>query len=511
MNKYIKHITAVLGVAVMLFATSCGDDIADEITSLETSRLFSPTNLTIVIRNQVNAAISWKKVNNAKSYTLELFENGNENYEGTPLKSVADITSTSYVINGLLGEENYSLRVKAVGEGIADSKWTSETFKTDAEQIFYAIDPAEIKKTEVTLRWPEGETATTINVTPGDIVYTLTAEDIAAGAATITGLQKETDYTAKLLNGTRTRGTLTFKTKGDTTPVSVEDDLVALLKDADEGTIFSMLEGTYEYPTLTIEKNVTFKADNSNKKPILKSTIFHVKAGAALTLESLILDGTASSGDQAIVYDEDGEYGALTIKDCEIANYTKGTLYVNKKCNIVSVTITNNVYSNIECNGGDFIDFRNGIAQTFEYTNNTAYNSALGRDFFRMDAGGSTNFPGVTSKINISNNTFNNVTNNKGKRILYIRLASHEITFNKNILANTEGYYSNQTSTTIKEMKDNNYFKAPNFTASTQDKAINDAGTYTELDPGFKDAAKGDFTISNQDLIDAAIGDSRWR
>ena len=92
----------------------------------------------------------------------------------------------------------------------------------------------------------------------------------------------------------------------------------------------------------------------------------------------------------------------------------------------------------------------------------------------------------------------------------YIRLASHEITFNKNILAATEGYYTNQASTTIKEMSKNNYFNAPNFTGSTTSGAKNDTGDCTQLDPGFANAANGDFRVSNLTLKAAGIGDPRW-
>jgi hypothetical protein len=89
-------------------------------------------------------------------------------------------------------------------------------------------------------------------------------------------------------------------------------------------------------------------------------------------------------------------------------------------------------------------------------------------------------------------------------------LANHEITFTKNILANTQGYYTNQASTKIKTMSDNNYFNAPNFTGSTTSGSQNDKGVYTTLDPGFANPATGDFTISNSELKFQQIGDPRW-
>ena len=102
------------------------------------------------------------------------------------------------------------------------------------------------------------------------------------------------------------------------------------------------------------------------------------------------------------------------------------------------------------------------------------------------------------------------VSNSSSKRILYIRLADNEITFTKNIVANTEGYYTNQSSTNIVMMSNNNYFNAPNFTASTTSGAQNDTGTFTTLDPGFANPDSGDFTISNEELKFQQIGDPRW-
>lgn len=511
MNKLIKQVTYMAGITVALLAMACSDDIAEEITTLETSRLFSPTNLTIDIRNQTSALIRWKAVEKAQSYNIEVYANPSQDYGGSPLRT-ASTESLTHTFTKFDGQTTYSLRIQAVGDGIAESKWTSTTFTTSPEQIFYSVDDNDILGTQATLRWPAGEVATHITVTPGNLTYTVTSADIAAGVATLTELDYDTKYTALLMNGEKIRGTLEFTTRPDGIPVTTEDNLAELIATSVEGDKFLMKSGVHVIDAdITVAHSITIKGEDPTDVPVLKGVIFRVKENAGLQLGGLVLDGTDSKdGNQAIIYDEDGSNPPLVIENCEIKNYTKGTLYVNKKTKIESVTIKGCIYSNIECNGGDFIDFRNGIAGTFEFTNNTAYNSALARDFFRMDAGGSTNFPEVKSLIKIANNTFNNVSNGNNRRMLYIRLASHEITFNKNILANTEGYYSNQAATTITEMSNNNYHNAPNFTGSTQSNAKNDTGTYTSLNPGFKNAGEGDFTLTDETLIENGIGDPRW-
>lgn len=459
--------------------------------------------------------MTWKEVAKATSYDVELFANGNLDFSGTPETSLSDITydQLPLQIPGLSGETKYSVRVKAVGADLSDSKWVSATFTTDAEQLFQPVNVADLEATAVTLRWAAGETVTQLVLSPGNITHNITSEEATAGIATVTDLTGETAYTAKIMNGAKVRGSVSFTTLIDldgATQVNPEDDLSAILAAAADGAVLALMPGNYTVPSLNINKSVSIKGARPAEKPVLKSTILHVKAGASLTLKDLVLNGAGSDGNQTIVYDEDGNNGVLSVDNCTILNYTKGLIYVNKATSLDLVEFKNNLIYNIECNGGDFIDFRNGIAKAFNFTDNTIYNSALARDFFRMDAGGSTNFPAVNSIITISNNTFNKIADGTSSRVLYIRLANQEITFTKNILANIQGYYTNQSSTKIKTMSGNNYFNAPNFTGSTTSGAQNDNGAYTTLDPGFANPANGDFTISNADLKFNQIGDRNW-
>lgn len=516
MKNIIKPILLLFFSSILLLG--CNKDLDEKITSVDFSRLFSPTNLTAVVVNKTSVRLTWVKVNKADSYVIEIFDNGDLNFSGTPVKTIEKVNPDEipYTITGLAGETNFSVRLKAKGTSVEDSKWSGATFKTDAEQIFRPVDLNEITANQVILRWPAGETATQIVLQPGNIIHTVTATEIAAGAATIKGLTPETNYTAKLMKNTSTRGTITFTTLidlGGAIRVDPTDDLATILSTANAGDIFALMPGTYNTQDIVISKSISIKGARPANKPVLMGTIFRLADGAGLELKDLILDGTGSKdGNQMIIYDADlaTPYAPFKMEDCTIRNYVKGLYYVNKKALIQSVLFKGNIIFNIECNGGDFIDFRTGLATTFDFINNTVYNSALARDFFRMDAGGSTNFPGIKSVITINNNTFNNICNGSSRRVLYIRLSSHEITFNKNILSNTDGYYTNQAATTIKEMSKNNYFNAPNFTGSTVSGSKNDTGDFTKLDPGYANPGAGIFTVSNIDLKSAGVGDPRW-
>ncbi|MCZ4243337.1 fibronectin type III domain-containing protein [Pedobacter punctiformis] len=520
MKRNNLYISLFFLMALIGFS-ACKDNTVEEITSLQTDRAFSPTDLTSSVVNKTGVKLTWKAVNNAKTYTIEVFETAD--FSGTPLKSISNIafTQVPYTVTGLAGDTQYSIRVKAIGEGVTDSKWITATVKTDAEQIFKAINTAKLTSNSVVLNWPAGEPATTITLTPGNITHTITAAEITAGEASITGLTGETLYTAKLLNGAKVRGTTTFTTLldlGGAIPVMPTDNLAALMANAKAGDVFALFPGTYNINADVIVTNsISLKGAKPSEKPAIKGMVVRVKANAGLGLKDLEIDGTGSlNGSQAIIYDEasDNAYGNLSIENCVIKNYVKGLIYVNLKTLIESVSIKGNIISSIECNGGDFIDFRSGLTKTLNFSNNTVYASVLARDFFRMDPTGSTNFPSITSVITVSTNTLNGMCNGAANRLFYVRLAKHEIYFSKNIVANSGGILTNQASTIIvaANFTANNYFNAPTYmSGSATSGAKYDAGTFTTLNPGFNAPATGNFTISQTDLKANGIGDPRWR
>lgn len=519
MTRLFKISIFLLGVFALISLGACSDDIDPEITEVSVSRLFSPVDLKVRIANQTSARLTWKAVRKANSYEIQVFDNNSEDYSGTPLKDIKGVTmgQQPFVIPGFDGDTTYSLRIRALGDGIGESSWISTTFKTDPEQIFKKIEPEDLGAKSVTLKWPAGEEATNITLNPGNVNRVLTPGELENGEVTFTGLVGETEYTAILKNGSKTRGTAIFTTLIDldgAIQINPEDDLVAMIEGASSGDVFALMPGEYVVDgNININTTVGLVGARPADMPIIFGANLRMKSGSGLRLKNLVMNGkNAPDGNQTIVYDDDltdGVYGEVIIESCEISNYSKGLFYVNKIALIESVTFNGNILFDIECAGGDFIDFRAGMTKNFVFKNNTTYNSALARDFFRMDAGGSTNFPAENSIITIENNTFYNVSNTAGKRIAYVRLATHEISFIKNIFAGTVALYSNQSTTNVVNFDSNNYFNAPNF-LDAEAKVYDGGSSSTTVDPGFADPSKGDFTISHEDLKYDQIGDPRW-
>lgn len=526
--KKLKYIIG-LGALMLLtsfFSVSCTDGNDWDVDSSH-DRLFSvlPTSISLSAE-ATTAELKWTRTPDTEYYIIEV--SSDSLYNDIPMggnNSIVfgedkSITNTPYVLTGLEGNSKYFLRIKAISSLKEESKWSypseKKSFNTTSEQIFYTITDEDLEATKVTLRWPAGQVATKIILTPGNITHTVTADDITKGSATIENLTNETAYTAVLMNGEKLRGTLTFQTPldlGGAIQVNPNDNLSTLIASAKDNDVFALMPGEYKVGTLSILKNVAIKAAKPLNKPILKA-IISIEAGVSLELKDLILDGTnaveaGKNADQAIQFNtNDVSYQNITIDGCEIRNYLKGLLYFNVKAVAESITINNSILYNIVCDGGDFFDCRKGTAKTINFTKNTVYNSAnSARDFFRIDNENASALAPVVPNIIIDKNTFYNISNNSGKRILYVRWIGNTITFTNNLVVGTKVIFSDTNDTAIPSFSKNNYFEAPNLLSvgSTKGKFIDASGN--TLDPQFKDAANGDFTVQNSSV---SAGDPRW-
>ena len=299
--NHLKSIKYALGIALLAGAASCSDPM-DEITNVSYNRNFSPTELEARIVNKTNVRLNWNLSAGATNYDVEVYHDSLQ-FAGSPVKTMT-VTSDElpYTITGLEGEEGYSIRVRALTNGNENrtSKWSSIFVTTDREQIFDAVNEAtDLTPTSVTLRWPAGESADYITITPGDIRHNLTAAEIAAGAATIEGLTDDTEYKAVMTRGTKTRGTVTFATPldlGGATPIEAGTDLATAIAAAEDGAILALMPGTYvvkpdaeatyEYGSLTISKNLTIRSAKSSDRAVICGR-FQIEAGASMSISLL--------------------------------------------------------------------------------------------------------------------------------------------------------------------------------------------------------------------------------
>lgn len=505
---------------ITLFTVACEDDIAPLVEELDLDRVLSPTELTAFIRNRTTVELEWE-LTEADSYVIEIYEDSLE--FNTEIVRTQTVTQEEVPVQiALIGETGYSARIKGVQEGVDDSKWSSVYFETLSEQILLDIDPMDIASNSVTLNWPAGSEVTHFVVEPGDTQVNITADEIAAGEATVSGLTGETEYTIKLFKDEKQRGQQIATTYLDLNTVNAVlgpgDDLQAAINAANPGDVIALTPGTYVTTgQIDITKPISIKGSLPYDKPIL-DVGFNIAALSALMttsveLATLEMVGTYDASSSFISLEATGfDYGDIVVKGCEIHDYGKSLFTASSSVvsTINSLTFDDCIATNVLTSGGDCIDVRGGYLVSLTLQNSTFDFCAPGREFIRLDDTSST-FEGVNTDILIDQCTFNEVSGISGDRMLYVRFQTNEITVRNTLIANSEGNYSNQSRTDqAPDFSDNNYFNAALFHDSGE--TVFDGSTsLTTLDPGFADAENGDFTISNQSLIDNQVGDPRWR
>lgn len=513
--KKMKYIFCLaLGMVAL---TSCSD-VDDEVTSVQYARNFAPIGLEAKVRNNTNVLLEWTVQAEAEQYIIEVFEKDVLKFEGNPIKTITiKPEEVPYLVTGLMGETDYSFRVKSTkADGSKESKWSTATVQTGKEQIFKTVAEEEIKGKQVTLRWPAGEEAATITLTPGDIVYNITAADIAAGAATITGLTPETDYTAvmKRANGL-TRGTIKFTTGIDLADTDIlvkkGENLYKAITEAPAG--YRLIVEPGEYPlsedgttpaTFNVEKKVLIKGLRDGDKPIIKG-VFELKDGSDLTIEQCIVDGTDTGTVPLFHFAENSKSEGITLINCEIKNIEKALYLADKSgSTITAVTIDNCFIHDIKSSGSDFMDGRTVVPSTLTITNTTFWNCASAcRNIVRDNKKD-------PMAVTFDHCTFVNVMNadnSDGKSYPFFNMQckTGSVKFTNNLMynsVNAETSSTNHKNTPAPEFDNNVYSEGCKFAAwDTTGKVLN---------PQFKDAANGDFTITNDDVKDKKAGDPRW-
>lgn len=519
--KYIiKGIIATILLTIAI--TSCDNYNEELLDGLGNSREFSPIELKATIRNRTSVELNWTARENVDHYVVEFSA---DDTAFTTITKTLEVTSDQLpLLVPLEGEILYSIRVKAVTSGIADSKWSVTTANTLSEQLFLPVIDGDIRATEATLRWIPNSPVTEIIITPGAIKHTITPAEKTNGVAIITGLTGETIYTADLMDGIKRRGSQIFTTGldiGNGILVTPNDDLFEKIAIAEDGAVLVLEPGDYTKQvdqvigskSIALYKSITIRGLRSYNKPKLNHS-FSIKSGAVnVSLIDLDLNGTGLADAYFMtIADANTTYGDISISGCNVYNFDKALIYGSVSMSkLKSFSVDNSVITKVNTTASaDFVDFRTTYVENITLKNSTFDSCSTGRDFVRADAAAGLTGTGLTTNVLIESCTLYKVSNTSApKRILYVRFASNTSTVRNTLITDTSAIYTNQAATTVPIYTKNYYFNAPSFMDSTIANNKPDASG-TVADPQFTDAATGNFTLQNQTLIDNKIGDPRW-
>lgn len=294
MIKNIINIVCVILLCCNFSAvlTSCSDD---EFTSR--GDLFQPrfaTDPAVKVKNNNDMSMVWYKSNDARSYTVQLFED----YYYQNLYMEKETTDPFIVLEDLPYGKRFYVRVRCnAQEEIHNSQWALTNFTTEARpeysHILHGVLKAEIDNTSAIARWDVSTTdiADSISVEPTmnkelpTITRMLTAEEQQQGWVKIEGLTPNTLYTLNIYNTAIKRqqdkpyNAVNFRTTGpapETVIVGVTDDLAAMLQannddpEIPEGTEYRLPEGsTYTLTPFEIKKGFRITGPDSGSKPII--------------------------------------------------------------------------------------------------------------------------------------------------------------------------------------------------------------------------------------------------
>ena len=333
--------------------TSCTDD-NDWSVDASYDRLFHSIELSVTPLDD-RAEVSFKKMPNTDYYIVEYSTDSlyNDIPMGGTEHSVVDssFVDTPDSIYNLDGNTEYYIRIKGRSLDGKSSNWRyldKFKFKTKAEQIITGVD---VTSSTATVSFIAGKTIDAVyyyKSSEDSTKVDFTAEDVAAGKLTITGLKANSSYKVKLWNKENLRGTYSFKT---TEAYPEGYDVMTLAEGEDLGTILK--EATSDKVVIVMPKNATYQMTSSEtgeQKGLtipanIKSIYFWGASGAVSTWKvkeikiegakdlirfyNLNLENKDNSADYIINLNTDDNIGSIQFDKCNIKN-TRGIIRLQK-------------------------------------------------------------------------------------------------------------------------------------------------------------------------------------
>lgn len=260
---------------------------------------------------------------------------------------------------------------------------------------------------------------------------------------------------------------------------------------------------------------------------------FIFKAGVkGFTAKNVTFNGNSAVDNVFEVGESGVELNKVSINDCYLKNYKNRMFYMNQASGVSSLEFDRCVISGTsgaDFTSGDFIDIRKGTVNAVRFHNSTVYNAV--RTFLRADASS------VINSVLVSNNTFYNmcyVDSKDNNGLFHARstaLDESAYVVKNNIFAgmhraaetpgNANGYpklVSTNTASKIPVFSHNYFYDIDaaesGYSFWTKDRLTEEVATagfgIILSETPFKDAANGDFTLTNALAASERIGDPRW-
>lgn len=403
MNLLYKKQILFAGLFLLMLAACKKDEFNPD---FDLPRQFKPGDITIRA-GEVEAKLQWSPslFTTGKNVTYTVEVSKDSLFQGPVVLTTVVDTAAAVITDSVLQVmEYYFARVKANASGTtAESGWVhSSRFRITGEQIFSALDDAQLKDTSVLLQWRPTTGLTKIVLTPSGGASTdiaLTAADVANSQKLLTGLTPQTTYKAEIYRNAVIKGNITFTTKEKSiyaVILSPGDDLVAAVENAANGDIIGLQPGTYNATDATgafvnlviTQKHLTLQSLSGNpadtkvnfKEVRLKGT------GAGVTVKGIEFDGTPANADYFINFtgmnsdSEAAEFTSVLIDNSIIHNTNNSLMRGNRGSSnahkIESIKINNSIAYANGTGSYHYLMLDKMEFKTIEITNSTIYDAA---------------------------------------------------------------------------------------------------------------------------------------
>ena len=524
------------GVA-LLATTSCSDP-KDEVTTLTIDRLLRPSELELKIYDKTNikATMEFVSLPDFIDVVLEVNDNPlseDKNYKEVkrytlnPKESTTsrDHVTVSTNITDLSYFKDY--RVSFIARNGDGKTSTASTAVATTDGIFKANDDDDRTNTSITVKWPSDVTVNKVRTMryneAGDeeLVGEDTLDDTAktSGKFTKTGLNADTEYVFYIFNDDNCQGRTEFETFPNYEEFKAQDgfDLQAAIDNVQAGyAIMLSPDGDnteFNLASSTVNITKTVRIMGRDTKPVTVNKVsFNLDGSTGLSLENLKfadsekklallkftnpasgdykLSGVEVTGYKNFAQDP-GENATdlnlLEVKNCFMHDGISGRWmdFQKKKCYIKDIVIEQNTFAQI-ANAQDFLryDYYEGHMPTVTIENNSFYKvnaSSKGIAYIRSNAAGDKAFT-----CNINKNIFESCKDASG--VYFSEDAKTDgLSFSKN-------YY-----------KDSDNLQNPYSPTMT---AFDSNGSTFTGKSAFKDPEAGDFTITNNTVKNAGVGNT---
>lgn len=537
-----------MAISLCVASVSCVEQMPELQEELDLFRCLVPTDLSAKVSNGQVVQFNWTKAKGATYFVLEIYsDEGLTKMVGQPHEIPLEEVPFTITLDP---DMEYYARVKGVDETgqLQDSKWAvfDGPIATSAVKSNMFLEFVAKTSESVTVKWEAmDDELQRIEWKTGEVTEKrdLTAEEIAAGQATVTGLQPATSYTISIWYASANRGEVVALTDPNLDGFTQVSDLASLQSAlaAKAPKIFvKSSDVPYEIGVYDLTAGVEIVGEQGvdGSRPVLSGE-FHIADGYdgnAIRFESVELNGNKEAYGFALQLKnggaEDKTVESIVFKNCNITAYSKGLFYEwGKKLTTNRLAwdgcVIYEVNKSFE-NGGDGIDFRNASdVKSLEVINNTVYNGF--RTFLRLDAAL------IAGDIKVENNTFMNVSYNAGNAngnnsgLMGIKCTPGAASFKNNLILNmpdgcglSRKAAANLTPAEIGMVYSNNHYynvgatffsdgdDAANNNRVSQADALAGGGSILSADPCYN-AKGGVFNLTNPDLISAKVGAPQWQ